>query len=293
MEDHCESLSAAIAQPFQEETVMSSNQTTNFCSVYGPVSSWRYGRSLGIDPIGTVSTCSFNCVYCQLGEIEVKTGDRAIYVPTEKILEDLKAFAPWDVDVITLSGSGEPTLALNLKEILQEIKQLTHRPLSVLTNATTLNDPDVCEALTFADRISVKLDAVSDDQLRRVSRPHPPISLDQLWQGIVRFRQQYRGEVGIQTMLLTPWDEATQAEYIRRMQELQPDEIQLNTPTRPKPLKHEFEGRGDHSNASDRPYPVRVLKQVSPEVLHAFARKIQDRTGILVRCAPTPAGVSG
>jgi hypothetical protein len=77
------------------------------------------------------------------------------------------------------------------------------------------------------------------------------------------------------------------------MQELQPDEIQLNTPTRPKPLKHEFEGRGDHSKASDRAYPVRVLKQVSPEVLHAFARKIQDRTGILVRCAPTPAGVSG
>lgn len=86
-----------------------------FTSVYGPVSSWRYGRSLGVDPIGQVSICSFNCVYCQLGEIEKKTSDRAIYIPTEQIIQDLKTFAPWDVDVITLSGSGEPTLALNLE----------------------------------------------------------------------------------------------------------------------------------------------------------------------------------
>jgi len=68
--------------------------TSRFTAVYGPVSSWRYGRSLGIDPIGCVSTCSFNCVYCQLGEIEHKTSTRAIYVPTEQILEAVVANLP-------------------------------------------------------------------------------------------------------------------------------------------------------------------------------------------------------
>ena len=86
-----------------------------FCSVYGPVASWRFGSSLGIDPIGLVSTCSFNCAYCQLGEIEQKTEQRRIFITSEQISRDLSAFAPWDVDIVTLSGSGEPTLALNLE----------------------------------------------------------------------------------------------------------------------------------------------------------------------------------
>ncbi|MFS8120407.1 MAG: hypothetical protein ACMG55_18255, partial [Microcoleus sp.] len=53
-------------------------------SVYGPVQSWRFGRSLGIDPIGPDSSCSFNCVYCQLGEIEHQSCNRQIFVPTQK-----------------------------------------------------------------------------------------------------------------------------------------------------------------------------------------------------------------
>ena len=112
-----------------------------FSAVYGPVQSWRYGRSLGIDPIGQVSTCSFNFVYCQLGEIEIKTQQRQIYVPTSDILQGLEYFDPLYVDVITLSGSGEPTLAANLGEILKGIKTLTQRSILVLTNGTPLSDP--------------------------------------------------------------------------------------------------------------------------------------------------------
>ena len=122
---------------------MMTKLTDEFIPVYGPVKSWRYGRSLGIDPIGKISTCSFNCVYCQLGEIEQKISDRSVYVSTTEILLNLQKFAPWDVDIITLSGSGEPTLALNLKEILQETKNLTNKPILVLTNGTTLTNPEV------------------------------------------------------------------------------------------------------------------------------------------------------
>src|SRR5919199_2702321 len=78
-------------------------------TVYGPVNSWRVGRSLGVDLLAVNSICSFRCVYCQLGRINVHTAERKIYVPTAKVLEDLRASAWREADIITLSGSGEPT----------------------------------------------------------------------------------------------------------------------------------------------------------------------------------------
>jgi wyosine [tRNA(Phe)-imidazoG37] synthetase (radical SAM superfamily) len=259
--------------------------TTTFSSVYGPVSSWRYGRSLGIDPIGAVSICSFNCVYCQLGEIEQKTCDRAIYVPTAKILDDLQQFAPWDVDILTLSGSGEPTLALNLGEILTSIQQFTELSTLVLTNGTLLGNPEVRQALAKANNVSIKLDALSPDQLRRINRPVEGIDLDQICEGIKTFRAEFSGELAIQTMVLAEWDAGVRANYMRWMQDLAPDEIQLNTPKRPKPLTRQLEGRGNHSPSQSLSYPVQVFKCVSTTFIQELATQIQNTTGIFVRFA--------
>lgn len=253
-----------------------------FQTVYGPVRSWRYGTSLGIDPIGPVSTCSFDCVYCQLGEIEQWVGDRRLFIPTERILADLAPFAPWNVDVITLSGSGEPTMALNLESILRGVQELTGRPTVVLTNGTLLGNADVQQALNWASQVAIKIDAVDADLWQRINRPVNGMTLDQIWQGIQQFRAHYSGRVGVQTMLLSPWREADQRTYIDWMQALRPDEIQLNTPTRPKPLKHELDARGNHS-AEDREYAVRRLTAVSPEVLQGMGDRIHQTTGIPVR----------
>ncbi len=265
---------------------MSLEVDVKFNSVYGPVKSWRYGRSLGIDPIGPVSTCSFNCVYCQLGEIVDKTSERRIFIPTAQILEDLQPFAPWDVDIVTLSGSGEPTLAANLGEIITEIKALTHCPVLVLTNATLLNDDQVCQELALADKVSVKIDGVSPDRMRGVDRPVAGIELPDILAGIKKFSLMYGGELGIQTMLLNPWNKEDREEYIRLVQAIAPTEIQLNTPTRPKPLKHELAGRENHEPGQQFSYPVRFLKSVSSDILQQFANEITAATGILVRYAP-------
>lgn len=270
--------------PYGRTVLMATSTLTNrFQTVYGPVASWRYGRSLGIDPIGEISTCSFNCVYCQLGEIERKTQQRKIYISTEQILKDLKEFAPWDVDVITLSGSGEPTLATNLAEILTEVKTLTCRSTLVLTNGTTLNDPQVCAELGLADQVSVKLDGVSADQFQRINRPVSGISLDDVLTGLQQFASVYRGELSVQTMILSPWKATEKAAYIRWMQAIAPKEIHLNTPTRPKPVNRELEGRENHNITTPRSYPVRILKCVQPEVLAEFADEIEKNTGIRVR----------
>jgi wyosine [tRNA(Phe)-imidazoG37] synthetase (radical SAM superfamily) len=266
----------------QTVTPMLIKSDSAFSSVYGPVNSWRYGRSLGIDPIGQVSTCSFDCVYCQLGAIERVTSDRTIFVPTDRILHDLQPHAPWDVDTITLSGSGEPTLALNLEDIMTGIQTLTHKPIAVLTNGTQLGDPSVRQALAKANKISLKLDGVTPDQLRRVNRPAPGIRLDDLLTTAQQFRSEFSGELAIQTMILVPWNNLTRETYIQWMRAIAPDEIQLNTPSRPQPLQHELEARGNHSQG-DRPYPVRIFRQVSTEVLRDFADEIRTATGIPVR----------
>jgi wyosine [tRNA(Phe)-imidazoG37] synthetase (radical SAM superfamily) len=110
---------------------------TSFTAVYGPVQSWRFRRSLGIDPIGPRSVCSFNCAYCQLGEIEQACSERQIFIPTAQIQQELVTNARWNnVDMITLSGSGKPTLVLNLGEIITMIQNLTQKPVAVLTNGT-------------------------------------------------------------------------------------------------------------------------------------------------------------
>ncbi len=259
--------------------------------VYGPVNSWRYGRSLGIDPIGLVSTCSFDCVYCQLGEIENKSKQRQIFVSTAQILRDLQAFSPWNVDVITLSGSGEPTLALNLEEIIVSIKKLTEKSVLVLTNGTLLNDSSVRQALSIADKVSVKLDAISSEQFKRINRPVAGINLNEIWTGIQKFRSEFRGELAIQTMMMSPWNRDARNKYIDLMRSLHLDEIQLNTPTRPKPLQHLSEARGNLSPSD--PYflgdRVKTLHRVSTEILQAFANEIHESTGI---CARFPSAIS-
>ena len=268
---------------------MSNTLPSGFSSVYGPVSSWRYGRSLGIDPIGPVSTCSFDCVYCQLGEIEDRTRQRRIFVPTSRILRDLRAVAIAGVDVTTLSGSGEPTLALNLGEIVSAIGAATGKPVGVLTNASLLGDPGVRQELALADFVAAKLDAAGDERLRRVDRPVAGIGLAGIRSGLLSFRREYRGELAVQTMLLGRWPEREQADYVAFIAELAPDEVQLCASSRPRPLVHELDARGGRPGEPPA-YAVRHFRAVHPQVVEDFAARVARETRVAVR-GPGEAGV--
>ncbi len=253
-------------------------------AVYGPVPSWRFGRSLGIDPIGAVSTCSFNCVYCQLGEIERVTDRRQIFVATDEIKRELLRIDPNVVDVVTVSGSGEPTLAANLAEILATARTVIGRPTVVLTNSTMLHDREVRNDLAAADIVAAKLDAVAETQFKGVSRPIPQIDLTRVLKGLMQFRQDYSGHLAIQTMLLSPWSEAKRRKFIQYIQQIHPDEIQINTPTRPRPLTRQLDARGNHQQS--RPYAIHSLQPVKSDFLCQFAAQIQRETLVPVRYVP-------
>jgi wyosine [tRNA(Phe)-imidazoG37] synthetase (radical SAM superfamily) len=252
-------------------------QKEQVSTIYGPVNSWRFGRSLGVDLIRDLSTCSFNCIYCQLGDIQVKTLARQIFVSTAEVLADLEK-SPWqESDIITLSGSGEPTLALNCGEVIEAIQAFTHKPVMVLTNGTLLYLPEVRRELLVADEVAIKLDAPDDDSLQQMNRPVGGITLEKIVEGAIAFRQQYQGKLAIQTMFM-PFNLKHVDALAALFNRIQPDEIQLNTPKRPYPLQWVLETRGNHTGKAD--YPTTPLKTVSLEDAKALEQRLAEKTNI-------------
>jgi wyosine [tRNA(Phe)-imidazoG37] synthetase (radical SAM superfamily) len=251
-------------------------------TVYGPVRSWRFGWSLGIDPIFEISTCSFNCVYCQLGNIQKVTAERKVYVPTEKLIADfnnvLKTGAKFDV--ITFSGSGEPTLAKNLGEIGKELKKIKPEiPLLVLTNSTLLHDPAVQESLQIMDRVIVKLDAPDDKTLQIMNQPAQGVTLQKIMEGIKAFKKNYKGELDVQMMFM-PANLNKVKELGDLLKEIQPAVVQLNTPLRPYPLSWNRDSRGNHNE--NRDYEVRTLRVITKEEAKHIEDTLREITGLKV-----------
>jgi wyosine [tRNA(Phe)-imidazoG37] synthetase (radical SAM superfamily) len=243
--------------------------------IYGPVKSWRLGASLGVDLLLHSSICSFNCVYCQLGDIQVKTAERKIYVPTEKVERDLR-LSDWEkADLVTVSGNGEPTLALNLGEVLQVIREYTGKPSTVLTNATLLNDPAVRQDLNYADHVACKLDAATDTVLQRMNRPVAGISMARIVKGIQTLRRGYGGKLSLQCMFMPTNREDVEA-LAKLLESLEVDEIQLNTPKRPYPMSWLVENRGNHGDAI---VESRILSTISEEEATRIEALMTEATG--------------
>lgn len=252
------------------------NPFNNKSTIYGPVKSWRFGMSLGIDPIFSESTCSFSCTYCQLGKIQNVTIQRKEYVSTEKVLNDFDDYTKNDLDFncITFSGSGEPTLASNFKSIFQGLREKTNnKPFIILTNATTLSDPEVCETLLKFDRVILKIDALDDEHYQKINRPVDNLSISSIIKEIIRFRDIYSGSLEIQTMLM-PTNINSFSNFKEVLDSIKPDAIHLNLPTRPFPLSWHRENRGNHNLVFN--YKVQNLKQIVPEEYQKIIDQCKD-----------------
>lgn len=248
----------------------------NASCVYGPVDSWRAGRSLGVDLLMVSSICSFNCVYCQLGEIQTPTLKRRVFVSTRRVLEDLERSDWRDADVVTVSGNGEPTLALNLGTVINLVRQRTKKPVTVLTNSTLLWDEGVQIDLREADNVWAKLDAVTNAGMERINRPLHGITAEPILEGIARFRTVYRGKLSLQVMLMEcNLDQVGGlAEAIRS---IRPDEVHLNTPRRARALKWHIDARGARG---DLPYESTRLQPLDRERAEELEKTLAELTDV-------------
>jgi wyosine [tRNA(Phe)-imidazoG37] synthetase (radical SAM superfamily) len=204
--------------------------------VYGPVASRRLGFSLGVDII-PFKTCTLDCVYCQLGATGKTTVRRGSWFPPREILAQVQEAldSGQKIDVITFSGSGEPTLSRDLGRLIRAIKKKTRIPVAVLTNGTLLGRKDVRRDLAAADIVVPSLDAAPARLFRRVNRPHPALDNKSVIDGLARFRQEFPGEIRLEIMLVKGVNDSPAAiESIKKaVARIRPDRIELNTVVRP------------------------------------------------------------
>lgn len=210
--------------------------------IYGPVSSWRLGRSLGIDPLTCLhKTCTFDCIYCQAGRTEFFPVERGIFVPTATLIEELRSLPDVPLDYITFAGNGEPTLAKNLGEMIREVRRLRKEKIAVITNASLLDREDVQQDLLWADLVEAKLDAHASGAFEKVNRAMPGVSWEKIVAALKAFRSIYKGHLALQVMFVAS-NKAHAAMIAAVARDIGPDEIEINTPLREsaaKPLSSE------------------------------------------------------
>lgn len=203
--------------------------------VYGPVPSWRLGRSLGVDALGgTRKRCTYDCCYCQLGPTPPGPVVSDAWVSPAVLAEELAATAQIPADYITFSGLGEPTLASNLADLLDVARTVRSTPLAVLTNGSLLVERKIRSALRYADLVIIKVDALDEESFWAINRPRISFTLAEILDGVRAFRRRFQGRLALQMMFIE--GNACQAEPLAELaRSLRPAEIQLNTPLRPSP----------------------------------------------------------
>jgi wyosine [tRNA(Phe)-imidazoG37] synthetase (radical SAM superfamily) len=207
--------------------------------IFGPVQSRRLGRSLGID-LFPGKICNLNCIYCEVGTTAVPVGHRAAFSPAAAILAEIDAVCAdaqrmAEVDVVTVTAKGEPTLHSDLGRILRHLKTKTAKPVAVLTNGTTLMQAAVREALMAADVVIPSLDAAREESFRRVDRPIAGLRLDEVIAGLTLFSHAYRGQMWLEILLVRDVNDSDEDldALVAALRPMRIDRIQLNTVVRP------------------------------------------------------------
>ncbi|MCX6672761.1 MAG: radical SAM protein [Methanothrix sp.] len=200
--------------------------------LFGPVLSRRLGLSMGVDLL-KYKTCNLDCVYCELGETACKTTCRDRFVPRQKVLKEIEQRRGEPFDHLTFAGSGEPTLSLDLGEIVAQAKEIVDSPVAVITNSTLLSNPAVRKEVAAADVVLPSLDAASQKAFLAINRPASGLLAAKMIQGLKDFRKEFSGEIWLEVMLVKGINDQ-EAELIARAAEsTEPDRIQLNTVVRP------------------------------------------------------------
>ena len=205
--------------------------------VFCPVNSRRLGRSLGID-IVPYKLCSLNCVYCECGSTTSLTTAVREYVPAAEVCAEIDralAASP-ELDVITFSGSGEPTLNSAIGSIINYIKDsYPQYKVAVLTNSTLMNNDSVRKSILAADMIFPSLDALSDEVFNAILKPAPGVKPADIIEGLVKLRGEFTGRIYLEIFIVPGYNDTPgELELLRDAAiRISPDEVHLNRLDRP------------------------------------------------------------
>jgi len=251
-------------------------------TIFGPIHSRRLGTSLGVNLTpNDGKVCSFDCLYCEAGFNAQGPGTTG-FAPRAEVArllgEKLKAMheAGDPLDVITFSGNGEPTLHPDFAGVIDDTLALRDKfypeaKVSVLSNSTRIDRPEVIEALRKVDNNILKLDSAITPTMRLIDRP---VSANFTSEKVIEELKQFSGQCIIQTLLVRgehdgkTIDNTTPAEVdalIRAYREIAPRQVMIYSIDRKTPAEH--------------------LVKVPREELEAIAARIQSETGLDVTVA--------
>ncbi|MBW2709656.1 MAG: radical SAM protein [Deltaproteobacteria bacterium] len=203
--------------------------------IFGPVPSRRLGLSLGVDLIPH-KTCTFDCLYCEVGRTTNRTITSSPFTPVDEILSQLdNRLATCSPDVITLAGSGEPTLHSEIHHIISGIRKLTDTRIVILTNGSLFWDDAVRERVLGADLIMPTLSSAVSSTFQTIHRPHPDLTLDCIVDGLKQLRSEFNGLIYLEVILLAGINDTEEEMRALKplIRQIQPEKIQLNTVVRP------------------------------------------------------------
>jgi len=205
--------------------------------LFGPVNSRRLGLSLGVDLV-PYKYCPLNCVYCEVQTTTHLVTKREEFFPVDEILGELDLFlrGRQQLDYITFSGAGEPTLHSGIGRIIQYIKKTyPSYKLALLTNGVLLNDPSVRAEVLPCDLVLPSLDSATQAGYEKINRPKAELRVEDLISGLAGFRDEYSGVVWLEVFIIAGInDSETELEaLIAAIDKIKPGRVQLNALDRP------------------------------------------------------------
>jgi wyosine [tRNA(Phe)-imidazoG37] synthetase (radical SAM superfamily) len=209
--------------------------------VFGPVASRRLGLSLGVN-IVPHKICSFDCLYCEVGKTTNLSVKRTQFFEISDLLEEFESKYKKlsdNVDVVTVTGAGEPTLNINLGEIAKILKSIINKPLVLLTNSSLINSDEIKKEISYFDIVVPSIDAVSEKIFKQINKPHKTIDIQNIIKGMIDFSQNYEGILYPEVLLLKNINDTEDeikkiAEVINKMKY---KTVHLTTAFRPTPYK--------------------------------------------------------
>jgi len=205
--------------------------------IFGPVNSRRFGKSLGVDLSPTKKQCNFDCLYCELAPAQTVASYQDILSVSEIISALTQALlAHQDIDVITLTANGEPTLYPHLEELIDAINLIKNSTKTlILSNGSTINQPKIQKALYKLDSVKLSLDCATNSCLKKLDRSHQSITIESIMQGMLSFKQKYTKPLIIETLFVKNINDKPQE--IRQLNQfllqLNPTRIDIGTIDRP------------------------------------------------------------
>ncbi|HEX5670371.1 MAG TPA: radical SAM protein [Sulfuricurvum sp.] len=246
-------------------------------TIFGPVHSRRFGVSLGIDLSSSTKQCNFDCLYCELAPMQAITQQHDI-TPVETILADLThALAQHpNIDVITLTANGEPTMYPYLDELIEKINAIKgDKKALILSNSASLSDNNVFNALLKLDQVKLSLDAATTEVFHKIDRPAQGINITTIIDSIERFSHVYHGKLFIEILFVRGLNDT--AEEVSALNEallrFQCDRIDIGTVDRPPAYAVQglnFEELYTLSQLFDPSLPIHIVSRTHAEAIPSF-----------------------